>query len=300
VFPDNWIYVHSPEVHVGRVQSFKNWSPEMVGDATVSFIGLEYFANRGDALWDRPDDELMALGAEEAETIGLFRRDEVRSGLVVRMPKAYPVYDGEYEDHLRVLRGWLDRFENLAPVGRNGQHRYNNQDHSMLTGLYAARNVAGASLDVWSVNEERAFHEEVRDGERPRVSDRLVPAPARAGIEALLRDAFATYDEVAMGGAVGITAMIVLALATGLLLVGVTEGFVPMLSLLGNYLFGYRVSWPGLAIGLVEAGILGFGLGWITARLINRLIAAAERDLERRLATLTTLEQVEGGTFGRI
>jgi protoporphyrinogen oxidase len=300
VFPDNWIYVHSPEVHVGRVQSFKNWSPEMVGDPAVSFIGLEYFANRGDALWDRPDDELMALGAEEAEAIGLFRRDEVRSGLVVRMPKAYPVYDGEYEDHLRVLRGWLDRFENLAPVGRNGQHRYNNQDHSMLTGLCAARNVAGASLDVWSVNEERAFHEEVRDRERPRVSDRLVPAPARAGIEALLRDAFATYDEVAMGGAVGITAMIVLALATGLLLVGVTEGFVPMLSLLGNYLFGYRVSWPGLAIGLVEAGALGFGLGWITARLINRLIAAAERDLERRLATLTTLEQVEGGTFGRI
>jgi protoporphyrinogen oxidase len=297
LFPDNWIYVHSPEVHVGRIQSFKNWSPEMVGDPAVSFIGLEYFANRGDALWGRPDDELIALGAQEAETIGLFCRDEVRSGLVVRMPKAYPVYDGEYDGHLRVLRRWLEGFENLASVGRNGQHRYNNQDHSMLTGHYAARNVAGASLDVWSVNEEQAFHEEVRDRERKPASDRLVPTAARASLEALLRDAFATYDEVAMGGAVGITAMIVLAVATGLLLLEVADGVVPMLSLLGNYLFGFRVTWSGLAVGLVEAGIIGFGLGWITARLINRLIAAAARDLERRLATLTTLEALDGGTF---
>jgi protoporphyrinogen oxidase len=299
LFPDNWIYVHSPEVRVGRVQSFKNWSPDMVGDPSVSFIGLEYFANRGDALWSLSDDELIEVAASEAETLGLFRRDEVRSGLVVRMPKAYPVYDGEYEGHLQVLRRWLDGFENLWPVGRNGQHRYNNQDHSMLTGLYAARNVAGATLDVWSVNEDQAFHEEVRDGERPRVSDRLAPSVVRGSLEALLRDAFATYDEVALGGAVGITAMIVLAVATGLLLLGVTEGFVPMLSLLGNYLFGYRVTWSGLAVGLVEAGVIGFGLGWVTARLINLLIGVAQRDLERRLATLTTLEALDGGTFGR-
>jgi protoporphyrinogen oxidase len=167
VFPDNWIYVHAPEVRVGRIQNFKNWSPDMVSDPDVSFIGLEYFVNAADDLWRRGDDELIRLGAGEAEAIGLFGAGEVRSGVVVRMPKAYPVYDGDYAAHVATLRGWLDRFPNLFAVGRNGQHRYNNQDHSMLCGLYAARNVAGASLDVWSINEEQAFHEEVRDRSVP-------------------------------------------------------------------------------------------------------------------------------------
>jgi protoporphyrinogen oxidase len=299
LFPDNWIYIHSPEVRVGRIQSFKNWSPEMVNDPALSFIGLEYFANRGDDLWSRSDDDLLVLGAAEAETIGLFRREEVKSGLVVRMPKAYPVYDAEYEGHVQALRGWLAKFENLSAVGRNGQHRYNNQDHSMLSGLYAARNVAGASVDVWSINEEKTFHEEVRERDAREVQDRLTPSPVRGSIEALLREAFATYDEVAMGGAVAITSMLGLVVVTGVLLLGVTEGFVPMLSLLGNYLFGYRVSWPGLAVGTVEAGVIGFALGWTTARLTNVLVAAFERDLERRLATLTTLEAVDGGSVER-
>jgi protoporphyrinogen oxidase len=298
LFPDNWIYVHSPEVRVGRVQSFKNWSPEMVSDPSLSFIGLEYFVNRGDDLWNRSDDDLIALGAAEADTIGLFRRDEVRSGLVVRMPKAYPVYDGDYEGHVQVLRAWLTRFENLWTVGRNGQHRYNNQDHSMLSGLHAARNVAGASFDVWSINEEKAFHEEVHKGEDGEVRDRLTPSPVAGDIEILLREAFATYDEVAMGGALAIAFMLGLGVVTGALLLGLTEGFVP--SLLGNYLFGYRVSWPGLAVGMVEAGVMGYTLGWVMARLVNRLIAAVERDLERRLATLTTLEALDGGSVDRV
>jgi protoporphyrinogen oxidase len=297
LFPDNWIYIHSPEVRVGRIQSFKNWSPDMVSDPELSFIGLEYFVNRGDDLWSMDDDELVELGTREATKIGLFEADEVRSGTVVRMPRAYPVYDNEYESHLKVLREWLGGFDNLSTVGRNGQHRYNNQDHSMLAGLYAARNVAGASHDLWSINEDRSFHEEVRDedGEARAVRDRLTPTRADQHLDELLQAAFARYDAVALGGAVGITASLGLAVTTAVLLLGADESFVPMLSLLGNYLFGYEVSWPGLAVGMVEAGLAGYGLGWIAAKLINLLVSTFERTLERRLATLTTLEAMSGG-----
>ncbi len=301
LFPDNWIYIHAPEVRVGRVQSFKNWSPEMVCDPELSFIGLEYFANQGDDLWSMSDGDLLELGTSEAQTIGLFEPHEVRDGTVVRMPRAYPVYDDDYESHLRVLREWLDGFENLYTVGRNGQHRYNNQDHSMLAGLYAARNVAGEKLELWSINEEETFHEEVRrdEAEQRGVAGRLTPRPVGSDIESLLQDTFAHYDPVAMGGAVGITASLGLAVATAVLLLGSDTSFVPMLSLLGQYFFGYGVSWPGLVIGMVEAGGFGFGLGWVGARLVNQLVSGFERDLERRLATLTTLEAIDGGISGQ-
>jgi protoporphyrinogen oxidase len=295
LFPDNWIYVHSPEVRVGRIQNFKNWSPEMVADQATSFIGLEYFVTRGDALWSMTDEELIELGANEAAALGLFDRRDVIEGTVVRMPRAYPVYDGEYAQHVETIRDWLDHFENLFTVGRNGQHRYNNQDHSMLTGLYAARSIAGDRCDVWAVNDEPAFLEEGSQGARDTaVRDRLTPT-APDGVERLLREAFQHYDEVAFGGAVGIVAMGVLGVATGLLLWGPNDGFVPMLSLLGNYLFGYEVSVPGLLVALVEVGAAGFAAGWATARLMNLLTSIVLRDLERRLATLTTLEGVEGG-----
>ena len=301
LFPDNWIYIHSPEVRVGRVQSFKNWSPEMVSDPALSFIGLEYFANRGDDLWALSDDELLELGAAEARTIGLFEPHEVRAGTVVRMPRAYPVYDGDYESHLATLRGWLDRFDNLYTIGRNGQHRYNNQDHSMVAGLYAARSVAGEELDLWSINVDQSFHEEVSRDEADRLEtgDRLTPSEARPEVERMLEDAFALYDEVALGGAVGITASLTLAVATALLLLGPATEFVPMLSLLGQYLFGYEVSWPGLLVGTVEVGLAGFGLGWLTAHMINLMVAAFERSLERKLAAMTTLEGLTGEIHGR-
>jgi len=299
LFPDNWIYIHSPDVRVGRVQSFKNWSPDMVSDPELSFIGLEYFVNRGDDLWSMSDDELVDLGVSEARTIGLFEPHEVRTGTVVRMPRAYPVYAGAYDVHLQAVRGWLDRFANLYTVGRNGQHRYNNQDHSMLAGLCAAKNVAGARFDLWSINEDQSFQEEVRREDTDGVRDRLMSTRVESGIDELLQSAFAHYDEVALGGAVGITASVGLAMATAVLLLGSDQSFVPMLSLLGHYLFGYRVSWPGMAIGMIEAGALGFALGWTTARLMNLLVSAFERDLERRLAVLTTLEVLSGGSSER-
>lgn len=161
LFPDNWIYIHSPEFKVGRIQNFKNWSPEMVPDSSKTCLGMEYFCSEGDALWEMPDPELIELANQEAIALDLgIKPGDVEDGVVIRQRKAYPVYDGEYRKHLRVLQDYLETFENLQTVGRNGMHRYNNQDHSMLTALLAARNILGEQHDLWNVNTERSYHEE--------------------------------------------------------------------------------------------------------------------------------------------
>jgi protoporphyrinogen oxidase len=162
LFPDNWIYIHAPEVKVGRIQNFKNWSPDMVPDPNKTFLGLEYFCNEGDELWSLSDEALIKLGTRELETMGLARAADVESGTVIRQLKTYPVYTGEYKEYLERIRGFLDSIANLQTVGRNGLHMYNNQDHSMLTAMLAVKNLLGEHHDVWSVNVERAYHEEVR------------------------------------------------------------------------------------------------------------------------------------------
>jgi protoporphyrinogen oxidase len=162
LFPDNWIYVHAPEVRVARIQNFKNWSADMVPDPRTSCLGLEYFCAIGDAIWRMRDADLIALGIQELEQIGLIDGREVIDGVVFRQPKAYPVYTGEYETYLKTIRRYLDTFGNLQTVGRNGLHMYNNQDHSMLTAMLAVKNLLGEKHDVWSVNVERAYHEEMR------------------------------------------------------------------------------------------------------------------------------------------
>ncbi len=160
-FPDTWIYIHEPDVKVGRIQNFKNWSPELVPDASRSSLGMEYFCFEGDDLWNRSDAQLLELGRREIDTIGLVAASEVVDGCVVRMPKAYPVYDDEYQDHLTVIRNWLAKLANLELAGRNGMHKYNNQDHSMMTALLAARNILGlGKYDTWKVNTDAEYHEE--------------------------------------------------------------------------------------------------------------------------------------------
>jgi protoporphyrinogen oxidase len=160
VFPDNWIYIHDPGVRVGRIQNFKNWSPDMVPDQGKTCLGLEYFCFEGDGMWTMSDADLVQLGRREIEAIGLARSSEVIDGCVVRMPKAYPVYDDHYKDHLAVIRGWLRCLSNLELAGRNGMHKYNNQDHSMMTALLAARNILGlGSFDTWKVNTDAEYHE---------------------------------------------------------------------------------------------------------------------------------------------
>ena len=160
LFPDNWIYVHEPAVRVGRIQNYKNWSPEMVPDADTTLLGLEYFCNEGDSLWSMSDDELVHLGRDELGLLGLIEPSAMKDGTVVRIKKAYPVYDDNYRQGLSVVREFLATVPNLQVIGRNGMHRYNNQDHSMLTGILAARNTMGANYDIWHVNEKTAYRED--------------------------------------------------------------------------------------------------------------------------------------------
>jgi protoporphyrinogen oxidase len=163
LFPDNWIYVHSPEVQVGRIQNFKNWSPDMAPVAGTTCIGLEYFCNEGDDLWQMSNADLLALGPRELAQLGLVKEGEVIDGVVFRQPKAYPVYTGEYKAYLELLKDYLASIENLQTTGRNGLHMYNNQDHSMLTAILAVKNITlGEKHDLWAVNTERSYHEEVR------------------------------------------------------------------------------------------------------------------------------------------
>ncbi len=161
LFPDNWIYIHSRNVRVGRIQNFKNWSDDMVPDANKTSLGMEYFTNEGDDLWRMSDEALHELARQEIAQLGLAKSADVIDGTVIRQRKAYPVYDSTYQENLAIIRDYLARFENLQTIGRNGLHRYNNQDHSMLTGLLAARNILGEANRLWDVNVERSYYEEV-------------------------------------------------------------------------------------------------------------------------------------------
>jgi protoporphyrinogen oxidase len=169
VFPDNWIYVHDPDVKVGRIQNFKNWSPYMLPDPSKTSLGLEYFCTEGDSLWTMADADLIALGKQELERIGLARAADIADGCVFRVPKSYPIYDANYRQHLATLREYVDSLENAQTIGRNGLHRYNNQDHAMLTGVLAVRNLMlGQQNDLWSVNTDQEYHEEVYDSSHRR------------------------------------------------------------------------------------------------------------------------------------
>ncbi len=180
VFPDNWIYIHDPTVKVGRIQNFKNWSADMVADPRNTCLGLEYFCFEGDGLWSSSDEELVELACQELATLGICHPDEIPWGLVVRQPKAYPVYDDTYKQHLAVVRDYLaESLPNLSLVGRNGMHHYNNQDHSMMTALLVARNIAtGTHFDPWKVNTDAEYHEEANRDKEDR-SGRQVPLPVK-------------------------------------------------------------------------------------------------------------------------
>jgi hypothetical protein len=277
-FPDNWIYVHSPEVAVGRIQNFRNWSPHMVPDPGKTALGLEYFCVEGDHLWTTPDAELIDLGRREVARIGLVRYEDVEDGCVVRVPKAYPVYDSRYREDLGIVRGFLNTLQNLQTIERNGLHRYNNQDHSMLTGLLAVRNaVLGQSHDLWSVNTEPEYHETIHE-EATLSTQRLAEALERA---------FPKLDRVAFGIAVGLAGGLGLLLATLVLVLKGGEVGGPSLTLLVQYFPGYTVTMPGSLLGLLYgfgAGVIG---GWSAAFLRNATVflymAATRRRTERQL-----------------
>jgi protoporphyrinogen oxidase len=161
-FPDNWIYIHSPDVRVGRIQNFRNWSPDLVEDGNGTTLGMEYFCSRGDDLWSMDDAALVALASREICQLGLAGSDDITDGHVIRELNAYPVYDDGYRAHVETLREYFTAtFSNLQTAGRGGLHRYNNQDHSMLAGHHAAMILLGhRHFDPWEVNTERSYHEE--------------------------------------------------------------------------------------------------------------------------------------------
>ncbi len=167
LFPDNWIYIHDSKVKVGRIQNFRSWSPEMVPDSDVACVGLEYFCFEGDGLWSMSDDDLVALATREMVILGLTRADQVIGGAVVRQEKAYPVYDEHYAANVAAMRGELEaQYPSLHLVGRNGMHRYNNQDHAMMTAMLTVENIVAGSriYDTWCVNEDAEYHEAGDEG----------------------------------------------------------------------------------------------------------------------------------------
>jgi protoporphyrinogen oxidase len=184
IFPDNWIYIHDSKVKVGRIQNFRSWSPEMVPDPALACVGLEYFCFEGDGLWTSKDEELVELAKKEMAILGLCDPADVEGGVVVRQEKAYPVYDDQYRDNVEAIRQELETaYPTLHLVGRNGMHRYNNQDHAMMTAMLTVRNIQAGrrAYDIWAVNEDAEYHEAGDEGaEAALASERLVPKRLKA------------------------------------------------------------------------------------------------------------------------
>ncbi len=273
LFPDNWIYVHDPKVQVGRIQNFKNWSPYMVPDPDTTSLGLEYFCNQGDELWTMDDDDLVELGKREVDQINLANYDDISDGCVYRVENTYPVYDSDYRSHLDTVRGYLDGLENFQTIGRNGLHRYNNQDHAMLTGMHAVRNtLLGEQTDLWVINAEQEYHEEVRERE------------VESAVREALAQAFMKLDAGAFGIAVGSATGLILFLLTFITAVfqGPQGGFADKLWLLSQYFPGYGVSLTGSAFGLFYGFLVAFALAWWFAFMRNAVALLYMAFIHRR------------------
>jgi hypothetical protein len=250
----------------------------MVPDPAKTGLGLEYFCTEGDDLWTTPDTELIELARREVAQVGLVRYEDVEDGCVIRVPKAYPVYGSDYREDLAIVRRFVDGLQNLQSIGRNGLHRYNNQDHSMLTGMLAVRNaVLGERHDLWSVNAEPEYQETIQEG-TALSTERLAEAFSQA---------FPKLDRFAFGMAVGLTCGLALLLATLILLMKDGEVVGPRLALLGQYFPGYTVTPEGSLLALLYGFVAGFVGGWSTAFFRNVTVfvymAASRRRTERRL-----------------
>jgi protoporphyrinogen oxidase len=271
LFPDNWIYIHDPDVKLGRIQNFKNWSPYMVPDQQKTCLGLEYFCFEGDGLWTMPDADLIELGTRELEILGLVDGKDVEDGKVVRMPKAYPVYDSHYRESLQIIRDFLNSIENLLPIGRNGLHKYNNQDHSMLTAMLAVENIQGATHDLWEVNEEQEYHEEVKE---------VIP-------DELIIQTFSRMDKLGFATAIGSVCGLFVLVATLFLVFkggGITGSNMQLIS---QYFRGYTVSLTGSFIGFAYSFAWGFLFGWLFAYLRNMGLAYYIYQVKRKAAMLS-------------
>jgi protoporphyrinogen oxidase len=277
LFPDNWIYVHDPAVRVGRIQNFKNWSPDMVPDLRKTSLGLEYFCSEGDDLWNMQNADLIELGRREMEVIGLANYSDIESGCVFRVPKSYPIYDSDYRISLDTLKKFVSSFENFETIGRNGLHRYNNQDHAMLTGMLAVRNLAfGEQNDLWSVNTDQEYHEEIR------VEEELPLPDIGEAVEGALARVFLKLDRQALGLSLGTFAGLFLFLATLILVLKGGDVVGPRLGMLSHYFPGYSVTVNGSLLGLFYGFITGFTCGWGFAFLRNATVFLYAAAIHRR------------------
>ena len=275
LFMDNWIYIHSPEVKVGRIQNFKNWSAEMVPIPSKTSLGLEYFCNKGDDLWNTPDVDLIELGIQELDRIGLVKAGDVEDGCVIRVPQAYPVYDSEYHDYLQILKKYVGGLKNFQTIGRNGLHRYNNQDHSMMTAMLAVRNlVLGEKNDLWKVNSDREYLEEVQFDETEQLK-----------IKEIITDSFVhvfpRLDPVAVGLSAGLTCGLIIFLATLFLVLKGNPVIGSYLQLLNNFFPGYSVNTWGAFLGFFYLFVTGFIIGSGFAYLRNFMVFLNARKIHR-------------------
>jgi protoporphyrinogen oxidase len=275
LFPDNWIYIHDPAVRVGRIQNFKNWSPDMVPDPGRSALGLEYFCTEGDELWQMPDRDLVELAKREVERIGLAAASEVEDGCVFRVAKSYPMYDADYREALETVRSFIDALENLQTIGRNGLHRYNNQDHAMLTGMLAVRNlVHGERHDLWSVNVDEEYQEQAYAGAESEEVEREV--------QSAIARVFNHVDPMALGVAVGAVSGLALGAATAAVALGADPELTKLLGLLRQYFPGYRVSAAGSVLGLLYGFATGWAAGGLFGSMRNAMLGAYLRSAYRR------------------
>lgn len=260
LFPHQWIYVHSPEVRTGRIQNFKNWSPNMVPNPAVTGVGLEYFCGAGDEFWNTPDTELAELARDELCRLGLADKDDIADHFVVRQPNAYPVYDDGYQERLLTIRRHLSDISNLQTIGRSGLFRYNNMDHSMQTGFLAAEQIKKRKHDLWSIEEKGYLEEDSRSNMSPLV-------------EKILAATFTRMDKGAFALATGTVAGGWMFLATIFLVIKGGDLMGPHLKLLARVFAGYTVTVKGAFIAFGYCFFWGLLLGWLFAYLRNFFLA---------------------------
>jgi len=278
LFPDQWIYIHNPNVKVGRIQNFKNWSAAMVPDPQKSSVGMEYFCTEGDETWTMPDNELVNLASQELSELGLSEIDRVIDSFIVRQPGAYPVYDPDYRDYLEVVKSYIASIDSLQTIGRSGMHRYNNMDQSMWGGMLAAQNFLGANHDLWEINEEKEYLEEKKFKAKPFV------------FENGFIGTFFRMDKLAMAIAVGSVSGLLLFLSTIWLVLKGSDIVGPNLELLSQYFIGYTVTVNGAFKSFGYGFIWGFLFGWLFAYLRNLLLAFFIYRVKKKTEVLNLLD----------
>jgi len=262
LFPYQWIYVHSPDVRTGRIQNFKNWSAAMVPDPKMTSIGMEYFCEVGDDLWNKSDLELRELAQDELSRLGLAAKEDIADHFVVRQPNAYPIYESGYRERLSIIRAHLSGFSNLQTIGRSGLFRYDNMDHAMQTGFMAAARTKENDYDLWSLKEE---------GYQESINHRELFQPA----ERILAATFARMDKTAFAVAMGLTAGFWSFIATIILVIKGGDLVGPHLQLLAQVFAGYTVTVKGAFIAFGYSFFWGLLLGWLFAYLRNFFLAFA-------------------------